>query len=126
MIQKAGSVITRQEATSDERLYPLMNFMIAYGRDIPNWEYIQSLEMYDKLPEITLYRGMIYDPSYKPRSRCESWTRCRKVAEYFGPIVLERRFTQNDMVFDTKYLADDLFVNFRWQQEVIIKPSEQK
>ena len=115
--------ITRQEAEKDERLYPLMNFMMAWGRDISNWEYIKSLEMYEKRhPVITLYRGLDYNPSFQPLSRCESWTRSYDIAKAFGSTVIERDFTPEDIVFDTRFLAPDLFTNFQWQQEVIVKP----
>lgn len=114
--------ISRDEAENDTRLHPLMNFMISWGRDIPNWEYIQSLGMYENAPVVTLYRGINPDVTYQSKARCESWTRCKEVAKHFGSTILEKEFTPQDIVFDTRYLATDLFTNFKWQQEVIIKP----
>ena len=37
------TMITRKEAEIDENLYPLMNFMIAWGRDIKTGNILKNL-----------------------------------------------------------------------------------
>jgi len=121
--------ITRQDAESDTKLYPLMNFLIGHVNELKNWEDIIKLKYFPENP-VMLYRGLISDMLYENKihfqtSRCTSWSRNRKVAEKFAGsrgAILSYEFDSSYMVFDTRHLAKDLFVKFQWQEEIIIKP----
>ena len=119
-------LISKNQATKDERLYPLMNFMMAAGRDIDNWQYVQSLNLFSN-DEHILYRGLQCDPNdvLFISDRCSSWSRSKEVAQHFGKTVLTCSFPNIFFIFDTRCLGDDLFSDHRWQEEIIIRPIEE-
>ena len=118
--------ISSDEAKNNERLHELINFMMASGRNISNWEYIQSLNFIPDHPMI-LYRGLCCEMHEVTltTTRCTSWSRSRAVAESCGTTVLTCKFSPSHFVFDTRHLAPDLLMPHRWQQEIIIKPIDQ-
>ena len=131
--------LTRKEAEENEIYYQLMNFFIAYGRDISNWRTIQQKQFFNS-NEMILYRGLTLTDKNKDtelfqskegtlininENRCTSWTIDPQIAiEFAEPvgIILQGNFKPNQLVFDTTYLDDDLFVSHKWQKEIVIAP----
>ncbi len=122
-------MLTREIAETNEIYHPLMNFFIAPDRNIINWNVIQG-QFPSSFGRVRLYRGLAFDRSeysiWQENLRCTSWSLDKNVAGHFAEskygVIISHIFTDNDIVFDTANLADDMFKLHKWQKEIVIKP----
>lgn len=115
--------LTRHQVEQDERLWPLIQFMMSSQRDISNWKYIQRLN-YVLKESIKLYRGInckVHEIKIQT-DRCTSWSTDQSVAKSCGTVILTCIFSPDYMIFDTRFLDPDILSKHRWQKEIIIKP----